>query len=96
MTGANLYWPALVGDIAVTKVGELAPVIRMILVIVGTLAVVTGPASAQSGPFYIRGDVGVALGTPSNEYDTVPSADNASLGSDVIWGKPDAGVNPLA
>jgi len=67
-------------------------VIRMILVTVGTLAVVTGPAIAQSGPFYIRGDVGVALGTPSNEYDTVPSADNASLGSDVIWGKPDAGV----
>ena len=63
-----------------------------ILVVAGVLAAVAGPAIAQSGPFYIRGDVGIALGTPSNEYDTVPSADNASLGSDVIWGRPNPGV----
>ncbi len=63
-----------------------------IAAVVGTLAVLTGPLAAQTSGFYVRGDVGIALGTASNEFDTAPGAYNESLGNNFIWGKPDPGV----
>lgn len=54
--------------------------------IAGMLAVLGGPAAAQSTGVYIRADVGLAFGTSSTEVDTNPWASNASLGTTVIWG----------
>jgi len=42
-------------------------------------------ARADTG-FYVRGDVGMAVGTQSNESDTNPNAFNASLGTTIIKG----------
>ncbi len=63
-----------------------------VLAIVGVLAVLAGPAVGQSSGIYLRGDVGVALGTSSAEADTTPMAANASLGNDMIGGTPNADV----
>jgi len=60
--------------------------------IVGTVAAFAGPVAAQTSGFYVRGDIGIALGTSSNEFDTAPGAYNESLGNNLIWGKPEPGV----
>lgn len=65
---------------------------KSLVAIAGVLAVLGGPAAAQSTGIYIRGDVGAALGAPSTETDTNPGASNASLGNDLIWGTPGASV----
>lgn len=49
-------------------------------------------AAAQTSRFYIRGDVGLALGTPSVETDTDPGSPIASLGPTTINGTFGTGV----
>lgn len=60
--------------------------------VAGLVVALASPVAAQSTGFYVRGDVGIALGTSSNEFDTAPGADNASLGNTMIWGRLDPGV----
>src|SRR5579884_2977265 len=54
----------------------------LLLCALGAL-VVARDARADTG-FYVRGDLGMAIGTQSNETDTNPNAPNASLGTTII------------
>jgi opacity protein-like surface antigen len=50
------------------------------------LLLAANTADAQTSRFYVRGDLGLALGTPSVETDTNPGSPIASLGPDTING----------
>jgi opacity protein-like surface antigen len=57
----------------------------IVAVAVGVLLAASS-AGAQTSRFYVRGDLGLALGTSSAETDTNPNSAVASLGSDTIDG----------
>jgi opacity protein-like surface antigen len=57
-----------------------------VLLFAAAFLFVADAATAQSSRFYVRGDLGLALGTPSVETDTNPGSATASLGADTING----------
>ena len=57
-----------------------------VLLFVAAFLFVSDAATAQSSRLYVRGDLGLALGTPSVETDTNPGSATASLGADTING----------
>lgn len=59
---------------------------KRILAVAAGMVLLCHPAVAEPGPFYLRGDVGIALGTASNESDTDPGSPIASLGPSTING----------
>jgi len=65
---------------------------KCILSVAIGLALAIPGANAQTSRFYLRGDLGLALGTPSVETDTNPASPIASLGSDTINGTFGTGV----
>lgn len=65
---------------------------KCIVAVAAGLVLAANAAVAQSSRFYIRGDLGLALGTPSPETDTDPGSPIASLGPDTINGTLGTGV----
>jgi len=59
---------------------------KCIALAAGLLLAVVTTATAQTSRFYLRGDIGLALGTPSVETDTDPGSAIASLGPTTING----------
>jgi opacity protein-like surface antigen len=59
---------------------------KCIVAITMGLLFAAGAAQAQTSRFYLRGDLGLALGTPSVETDTDPGSTIASLGPTTING----------
>jgi opacity protein-like surface antigen len=57
-----------------------------VLFLTAAFALANHAASAQSSRFYLRGDLGLALGTPSVETDVDPGSAIASLGPSTING----------
>lgn len=62
------------------------------IAIAASLVLAVHAAAAQTSRFYLRGDLGLALGTPSVETDTDPGSAIASLGSTTINGTFGTGV----
>jgi opacity protein-like surface antigen len=64
---------------------------KCIAIAAGLLLAATA-ADAQTSRFYLRGDIGLALGTPSVETDTDPGSAIASLGPTTINGNVGTGM----
>jgi opacity protein-like surface antigen len=71
--------------------GGEAPMTRVLLFAMTFLFAVQG-AEAQSSRFYLRGDLGLVLGTPAVETDTDPGSALASLGPTTINGNYGTGM----
>lgn len=65
---------------------------KCIAIVAGLLLAAAAAAHAQDSRFYLRGDLGLALGTPSVETDTDPGSPIASLGPTTINGTFGTGV----
>jgi opacity protein-like surface antigen len=71
--------------------GGEAPMTRVLLFAMAFLFAAQG-AEAQSSRFYLRGDLGLVLGTPAVETDTDPGSAIASLGPTTINGNYGTGM----
>lgn len=63
-----------------------------VLLLAAAFALVAHAASAQASRFYLRGDLGLVLGTPAVETDTDPGSAIASLGPTTINGNHGTGM----
>jgi opacity protein-like surface antigen len=63
-----------------------------VLLFVAAFALAAHAANAQTSRFYLRGDLGVVLGTPAVETDTDPGSAIASLGPTTINGNYGTGM----